>query len=102
MAAMGENFHESQEGKVGHELKEEMEHKVSKQQEPIPVKPLLPALLEGLREKRAVLEDKGTLGDPQTGTRMSFGEIQEDAYKEDIGFSLGLLGKAQVNEATKA
>uniref|UniRef100_A0A8B9P962 U4/U6 small nuclear ribonucleoprotein Prp31 n=1 Tax=Apteryx owenii TaxID=8824 RepID=A0A8B9P962_APTOW len=42
--------------------------------------------------------------------RMSFGEIEEDAYQEDLGFSLGHLGKSgsgrvrqtQVNEATKA
>ncbi|TRZ24659.1 hypothetical protein HGM15179_002361 [Zosterops borbonicus] len=42
--------------------------------------------------------------------RMSFGEIEEDAYHEDLGFSLGHLGKASsghmhqtwVNEVTKA
>ncbi|KAL6039971.1 hypothetical protein STEG23_016917 [Scotinomys teguina] len=41
---------------------------------------------------------------------MSFGEIEESAYQEDLGFSLGHLGKSgsgrvwqtQVNEATKA
>lgn len=42
--------------------------------------------------------------------RISFGEIKEDAYQKDLGFSLGHLGKAssghtcqtQVKEATKA
>ncbi|KAM3873234.1 nucleolar GTP-binding protein 2-like [Diretmus argenteus] len=42
--------------------------------------------------------------------RMTFAEIEDDAYQEDLGFSLGQLGKsgsgrvrqAQVNEATKA
>ncbi|KAM4900206.1 LOW QUALITY PROTEIN: U4/U6 small nuclear ribonucleoprotein Prp31 [Sylvia borin] len=36
--------------------------------------------------------------------RMSFREMEEHAYQEDLGFSLGHLGKAssQINEATKA
>lgn len=35
---------------------------------------------------------------------MSFGEIEEDAYQEDLGYSLGHLGKAssQINKDTKA
>ncbi|KAM7052456.1 LOW QUALITY PROTEIN: U4/U6 small nuclear ribonucleoprotein Prp31 [Acridotheres tristis] len=100
MAAKVENFHESQEGKEGYELKEEMEHKFNKQQEPIPVKPLLPALLEGLREKRGVqyrkMKEPLGLMDIPKQARMSFGRSRRMPTRR---FS---LGKAQVNEATKA
>ncbi|MBW03213.1 U4/U6 small nuclear ribonucleoprotein Prp31, partial [Eschrichtius robustus] len=75
LAARVDSFHESAEGKVGYELKDEIERKFDKWQEPPPVK-----------------------------------QIEEDAYQEDLGFSLGHLGKSgsgrvrqtQVNEATKA
>uniref|UniRef100_A0A4X1VQS1 U4/U6 small nuclear ribonucleoprotein Prp31 n=2 Tax=Sus scrofa TaxID=9823 RepID=A0A4X1VQS1_PIG len=75
LAARVDSFHESTEGKVGYELKDEIERKFDKWQEPPPVK-----------------------------------QIEEDAYQEDLGFSLGHLGKSgsgrvrqtQVNEATKA
>uniref|UniRef100_A0A8C5FUM8 U4/U6 small nuclear ribonucleoprotein Prp31 n=1 Tax=Gadus morhua TaxID=8049 RepID=A0A8C5FUM8_GADMO len=75
LAARVDSFHESGVGKVGYDLKEEIERKFDKWQEPPPVK-----------------------------------TIEDDAYQEDLGFSLGQLGKsgsgrvrqAQVNEATKA
>uniref|UniRef100_A0A673AV15 U4/U6 small nuclear ribonucleoprotein Prp31 n=1 Tax=Sphaeramia orbicularis TaxID=375764 RepID=A0A673AV15_9TELE len=75
LAARVDSFHESSDGKVGYDLKEEIERKFDKWQEPPPVK-----------------------------------QIEDDAYQEDLGFSLGQLGKsgsgrvrqAQVNEATKA
>uniref|UniRef100_A0A8C5DJL2 U4/U6 small nuclear ribonucleoprotein Prp31 n=1 Tax=Gouania willdenowi TaxID=441366 RepID=A0A8C5DJL2_GOUWI len=75
LASRVDSFHESSDGKVGYDLKEEIERKFDKWQEPPPVK-----------------------------------TIEDDAYQEDLGFSLGQLGKsgsgrvrqAQVNEATKA
>uniref|UniRef100_A0A8K9Y3L6 U4/U6 small nuclear ribonucleoprotein Prp31 n=1 Tax=Oncorhynchus mykiss TaxID=8022 RepID=A0A8K9Y3L6_ONCMY len=75
LASRVDSFHESADGKVGYDLKEEIEKKFDKWQEPPPVK-----------------------------------TIEDDAYQEDLGFSLGQLGKsgsgrvrqAQVNEATKA
>ncbi|KAF7238718.1 U4/U6 small nuclear ribonucleoprotein Prp31 [Varanus komodoensis] len=59
LAARVDSFHESPEGKVGYDLKEEIERKFDKWQEPPPVK-----------------------------------QIEEDAYQEDLGFSLGHLGKS--------
>ncbi|XP_057244485.1 U4/U6 small nuclear ribonucleoprotein Prp31-like [Malurus melanocephalus] len=93
LAARVDSFHESQDGKVGYELKEEIERKFDKWQEYRKMKERL-----GLTEIR------------KQANRMSFGEIEEDAYQEDLGFSLGHLGKSgsgrvrqtQVNEATKA
>uniref|UniRef100_A0A8B9KAJ3 U4/U6 small nuclear ribonucleoprotein Prp31 n=1 Tax=Astyanax mexicanus TaxID=7994 RepID=A0A8B9KAJ3_ASTMX len=75
LASRVDSFHESADGKVGYDLKEEIERKFDKWQEPPPVK-----------------------------------QIEDDAYQEDLGFSLGQLGKsgsgrvrqAQVNDVTKA
>ncbi|XP_039584171.1 U4/U6 small nuclear ribonucleoprotein Prp31-like, partial [Passer montanus] len=110
-----QNFLEFQ---VGYELKEEIERKFDKWQEPPPVKQVkpLPAPLDGQRKKRGgrryrkMKERLGLTEIRKQANRMSFGEIEEDAYQEDLGFSLGHLGKAgsgrvrqtQVNEATKA
>ncbi|XP_069598645.1 U4/U6 small nuclear ribonucleoprotein Prp31 [Ranitomeya imitator] len=118
LAARVDSFHESTEGKVGYDLKEEIERKFDKWQEPPPVKQVkpLPAPLDGQRKKRGgrryrkMKERLGLTEIRKQANRMSFGEIEEDAYQEDLGFSLGHLGKsgsgrirqAQVNEATKA
>ncbi|KAG8520539.1 U4/U6 small nuclear ribonucleoprotein Prp31 [Galemys pyrenaicus] len=149
LAARVDSFHESAEGKVGYELKDEIERKFDKWQEPPPVKQVkpLPAPLDGQRKKRGgrryrkMKERLGLTEIRKQANRMSFGEvsappcpelgesassssascpsssshgpvhmIEEDAYQEDLGFSLGHLGKSgsgrvrqtQVNEATKA
>ncbi|ETE70654.1 U4/U6 small nuclear ribonucleoprotein Prp31 [Ophiophagus hannah] len=118
LAARVDSFHESPEGKVGYDLKEEIERKFDKWQEPPPVKQVkpLPAPLDGQRKKRGgrryrkMKERLGLTEIRKQANRMSFGEIEEDAYQEDLGFSLGHLGKSgsgrvrqtQVNEATKA
>ncbi|XP_043943491.1 U4/U6 small nuclear ribonucleoprotein Prp31 [Protopterus annectens] len=118
LAARVDSFHESTDGKVGYELKEEIERKFDKWQEPPPVKQVkpLPAPLDGMRKKRGgrryrkMKERLGLTEIRKQANRMTFGEIEEDAYQEDLGFSLGHLGKsgsgrvrqAQVNEATKA
>ncbi|NXC64655.1 PRP31 protein, partial [Aleadryas rufinucha] len=118
LAARVDSFHESQDGKVGYELKEEMERKFDKWQE-LPllkqVRPL-PAPLDrqrkerGGRRYRKMKERLGLTEIRKQANRVSFGDIEEDAYQEDLGFSLGHLGKAgsgrvrqaEVNEATKA
>ncbi|KAK9395525.1 U4/U6 small nuclear ribonucleoprotein Prp31 [Crotalus adamanteus] len=118
LAARVDSFHESPEGKVGYDLKEEIERKFGKWQEPPPVKQVkpLPAPLDGQRKKqggrrcRKMKERLGLTEIRKQANRMSFGEIEEDAYQEDLGFSLDHLGKSgsgcvrqtQVNEATKA
>uniref|UniRef100_UPI00398F6540 U4/U6 small nuclear ribonucleoprotein Prp31 isoform X2 n=1 Tax=Pristiophorus japonicus TaxID=55135 RepID=UPI00398F6540 len=103
---------------VGYDLKEEIERKFDKWQEPPPVKQVkpLPAPLDGQRKKRGgrryrkMKERLGLTEIRKQANRMCFGEIEEDAYQEDLGFSLGTLGKsgsgriraAQANEASKA
>lgn len=118
LAARVDSFHESSGGKVGYDLKEEIERKFDKWQEPPPVKTVkpLPAPLDGQRKKRGgrryrkMKERLGLTEIRKHANRMTFAEIEDDAYQEDLGFSLGQLGKsgsgrvrqAQVNEATKA
>uniref|UniRef100_V9KSA3 U4/U6 small nuclear ribonucleoprotein Prp31 n=1 Tax=Callorhinchus milii TaxID=7868 RepID=V9KSA3_CALMI len=118
LAARVDSFHESSVGKVGYELKEEIERKFDKWQEPPPVKQVkpLPAPLDGQRKKRGgrryrkMKERLGLTEIRKQANRMCFGEIEEDAYQEDLGFSLGTLGKSgsgrvraiQVNDSSKA
>uniref|UniRef100_A0A8C9UXE8 U4/U6 small nuclear ribonucleoprotein Prp31 n=1 Tax=Scleropages formosus TaxID=113540 RepID=A0A8C9UXE8_SCLFO len=112
LAARVDSFHESADGK------EEIERKFDKWQEPPPVKQVkpLPAPIDGQRKKRGgrryrkMKERLGLTEIRKHANRMTFAEIEDDAYQEDLGFSLGQLGKsgsgrvrqAQVNEATKA
>ncbi|XP_017583517.1 PREDICTED: U4/U6 small nuclear ribonucleoprotein Prp31 isoform X2 [Corvus brachyrhynchos] len=87
---------------VGYELKEEIERKFDKWQEPPPVKQgkTLARLffLEGQRKKRGgrryrkMKERLGLTEIRKQANRMSFGEIEEDAYQECLGLSRGLLG----------
>ncbi|KAL9851363.1 LOW QUALITY PROTEIN: U4/U6 small nuclear ribonucleoprotein Prp31 [Geothlypis trichas] len=113
LAARGAGYHE-QDRKVGCELREGMEHKVDKGQDP-PWKSL-PVPLDGLREKgegqwsQKLKECLGLTEIHKQANRMSSGEMEEDIYQEDLGFSLGHLGKASsghmcqtmLREATKA
>uniref|UniRef100_A0A671RI75 U4/U6 small nuclear ribonucleoprotein Prp31 n=1 Tax=Sinocyclocheilus anshuiensis TaxID=1608454 RepID=A0A671RI75_9TELE len=118
LASRVDSFHESVDGKVGYDLKEEIERKFDKWQEPPPVKQVkpLPAPLDGQRKKRGgrryrkMKERLGLTEIRKHANRMTFAEIEDDAYQEDLGFSLGQLGKsgsgrvrqAQVNDSTKA
>uniref|UniRef100_A0A8C1JH64 U4/U6 small nuclear ribonucleoprotein Prp31 n=1 Tax=Cyprinus carpio TaxID=7962 RepID=A0A8C1JH64_CYPCA len=118
LSARVDSFHESVDGKVGYDLKEEIERKFDKWQEPPPVKQVkpLPAPLDGQRKKRGgrryrkMKERLGLTEIRKHANRMTFAEIEDDAYQEDLGFSLGQLGKsgsgrvrqAQVNDSTKA
>ncbi|MGH0173939.1 UNVERIFIED_CONTAM: hypothetical protein FKN15_066466 [Acipenser sinensis] len=110
LAARVDSFHESTDGKVGYDLKEEIERKFDKWQEPPPVKQVkpLPAPLDGQRKKRGGRRYR------KMKERLGLTEIRKQAnrmtFAEDLGFSLGQLGKsgsgrvrqAQVNEVTKA
>ncbi|XP_052433540.1 uncharacterized protein LOC127974373 isoform X2 [Carassius gibelio] len=103
---------------VGYDLKEGIERKFDKWQEHPPVKQVkfLPAPLDGQRKKsggRRYCKMKERLGLTEIrkyANRMTFAEIEDDAYQEDLGFSLSQMGKsgsgrvrqAQVNDSTKA
>lgn len=100
LAARVDSFHESVDGEVGDNLRGEIEQKLDKLQEPPPVKTVkpLPAPIEQSRKKRGgrrarKMKDRlGLTEIRKTANRMNFGEIEDDAYQDDLGFSLGNLG----------
>nr|CAB3265186.1 U4/U6 small nuclear ribonucleoprotein Prp31 [Phallusia mammillata] len=102
LAARVDSFHESPDGTVGMQLKEEITAKFEKWQEPPPVKQVkaLPAPVDPGRKKRGgrryrkMKERLGMTEMHKQANRMNFGEIEEDAYQDSIGFSLGQLGKS--------
>lgn len=103
LAARVDSFHESVAGKVGEDLRSEIEGKFDKWQEPPPVKMVkpLPAPIDQPRKKRGgrrarkMKERLGLTELRKQANRMNFGEIEEDAYQEDLGFSLGTMGKGK-------
>lgn len=117
IAARVDGFHESVDGAVGHSLREDIERKLDKLQEPPPVKQVkpLPAPIDqphkkrGGRRVRKMKERYAITEFRKQANRMNFGEIEEDAYQDDLGFSLGQVGKAgtgrirapQIDEKTK-
>lgn len=117
LAARVDSFHESADGEIGRQLREEIERKLDKMQEPPPVKQVrpLPAPIDQPRKKRGgrrvrkMKERYGITELRKQANRINFAEIEEDAYQEDLGFSLGQVGKAgtgriraaQIDEKTK-
>lgn len=117
LAARVDSFHESADGEVGRTLREEIERKLDKMQEPPPVKQVkpLPAPIDSARKKRGgrrvrkMKERYGITELRKQANRMNFGEIEQDAYQDDLGFSMGQIGKsgtgriraAQIDEKTK-
>ncbi len=101
LAARVDAFHESQDGRIGDKLLGEIEGKLDKWQEPPPVKTIkpLPAPIEPARKKRGgrryrkMKERLGMTEMRKQANRMNFGEIEDDAYQDDLGFSLGNLKK---------
>uniref|UniRef100_A0A7N8WZ50 U4/U6 small nuclear ribonucleoprotein Prp31 n=1 Tax=Mastacembelus armatus TaxID=205130 RepID=A0A7N8WZ50_9TELE len=83
LAARVDSFHESSDGKVGYDLKEEIERKFDKWQEPPPVKQVkpLPAPLDGQRKKRGgrryrkMKERLGLTEIRKHANRMTFAEV---------------------------
>jgi U4/U6 small nuclear ribonucleoprotein PRP31 len=103
---------------LGNQLRAEVNMRIEKLQEPPPVKQIKPlaAPLEqgrpkrGGRRARKMKERLGLTELRKQANRMTFGEIEEDAYQDDLSVSLGQMGKAgtgriraaQVDSKTKA
>ncbi|XP_033751531.1 U4/U6 small nuclear ribonucleoprotein Prp31-like [Pecten maximus] len=102
LAARVDSFHESVDGSVGDSLRAEIDGKLDKLLEPPPVKTVkaLPTPIDAARKKRGgrrarkMKERLGLTEVRKAANRMNFGEIEEDAYQDDLGFSLGTLGKS--------
>jgi U4/U6 small nuclear ribonucleoprotein PRP31 len=104
LAARIDSAHESRSGELGESLRAQIEEKINKLQEPPPVKrikPLpkpddLPKKRRGGKRVRR-LKQKVILTDVRKqANRMTFADIEDDAYQDDLGFSLGQLGKGGV------
>ncbi|XP_076345141.1 pre-mRNA processing factor 31 [Tachypleus tridentatus] len=117
LAARVDSFHEYIDGRIGNNLREEIERALDKLQEPPPVKQVkpLPAPIDQAKKKRGgrrvrKMKERYAITElRKQANRMNFGEIEEDAYQEDLGFSMGQVGKSgtgrirgpQVDEKTK-
>lgn len=117
LAARADSFHQYEDGHIGHNLREEIERKLDKLQEPPPVKQVkpLPAPIDQTKKKRGgrrvrKLKERYAITElRKQANRMTFGEIEEDAYQDDLGFSMGQVGKSgtgrirapQIDEKTK-
>ncbi|ODN02044.1 U4/U6 small nuclear ribonucleoprotein Prp31 [Orchesella cincta] len=117
LAARVDACHESTTGQVGQMFKEEIEKKYEKLQEPPPVKSIkpLPKPVDPPRKRRGgkrVRKMKARYAVTELrkqANRITFGDIGEDAYQDDLGYNRGMLGKggagkvrmAQIDEKTK-
>ena len=118
LAARVDSFHESTDGHLGGEYKDEILKKVDKLQEPPPVKAVraLPAPMDAPRKKRGgrrvrqMKERYAVTELRKQANRMTFGELEEDLYQNDLGYTRGNIGKggigggirgATVDERTK-
>jgi len=118
LAARVDSFHEYLDGGQGDLMLAEIEKKIMKLQDPPITKAsrALPAPLEGPKKKRGgrrVRKQKERYAVTEMrkqANRMNFGEIEEDVYQNDLGYSRGNIGKggigsgiraAQIDERTK-
>ncbi|OAF71444.1 Pre-mRNA-processing factor 31 [Intoshia linei] len=108
----------SLDGELGRQLRSQIEMKMEKFLEPAAVKRIksLPAPIDYAHKKRGgkryrrMKERLGITDVRKAANRMTFGEIEQDAYHEILGPSLGHLGKsgsgkirtAMVDSKTKA
>lgn len=117
LAARVDACHESSDGRIGRMLRDEVERKLDKLQEPPPVKFVkpLPKPIDQSKKKRGgkrvrKMKERYALTEfRKHANRMNFAEIEDDAYQEDLGYTRGTIGKAgtgrirlpQVDEKTK-
>ncbi|KAI0987233.1 hypothetical protein GJ496_000726 [Pomphorhynchus laevis] len=117
LAARVDICHSYPDGSRGQQFRNQILQKIEKLEEPPPVKqvkPLIPPIdpigqRRGGRRARKMKERLGLTEVRKQANRMTFGEIEQDAYQEDLGLSLGQIGKsgsgrvrsAQIDAKTK-
>lgn len=117
LAARIDAKHSSPDGKLGQDFYEKIKGALDKLQEPPPVKQVkaLPAPIDvpgkkrGGKRVRRMKERMAITEFRKQHNRMNFGDIEDDAYQEDLGFTTGTIGKSgmgrirapQVDEKTK-
>merc|ERR1719334_1001503 len=118
LAARVDSFHQASDGHCGVEYREEIIKKIDKMQEPAIVKGVraLPAPVDAPKKKRGgrrvrqMKERYAVTELRKQANRMTFGELEDDSYQNDLGATRGNIGKggigggirmAQVDERTK-
>ncbi|KAL3286526.1 hypothetical protein HHI36_001031 [Cryptolaemus montrouzieri] len=117
LAARVDACHESVDGRIGRQLRDEIERKLDKLQEPPPVKFVkpLPKPIDQSKKKRGgkrvrKMKERYAMTEfRKHANRMNFADIEDDAYQEDLGYTRGTIGKTgtgrirlpQVDEKTK-
>jgi len=118
LAARVDSFHQSTDGGVGVAFREEIARRVDKLQEApsskavrtLPVPLDAPKKKRGGRRVRQMKERYAVTELRKQANRMTFGELEEDLYQNDLGYTRGNIGKggigggiraAQVDERTK-
>lgn len=117
LAARVDVAQDSRDGSVGASLREDVEKKLDKLTEPPPVKfaKPLPKPIESGRKRRGgkrvrKMKERYAMTElRKQQNRLSFAQIEDDAYQEDLGYTRGTIGKAgagrirtpQVDEKTK-
>lgn len=117
IAARVDAVHSYPDGSMGRKFRDEIERALDKLQEPPPVKLVkpLPAPIDQPQKKRGgkrvrKLKERLVITDlRKQANRINFGEIEDDAYQNDLGFSTGQMGKSasgrirapQIDEKTK-
>jgi U4/U6 small nuclear ribonucleoprotein PRP31 len=104
LAARVDACHESTDGHIGQEFREEINKKIEKLQEPPPVKAVkaLPTPIEAPKKKRGgrrvrkMKERYQVTETRKLKNRMNFGELEEDVYQNDLGYTRGNIGKSSI------
>ena len=102
LAARVDSNHSCTTGSIGLQFREEILMKLTKLNEPPPVKQTkaLPAPIDVPRKRRGgrrFRKMKARLGETEMrkqANRMNFGEVEDDIIQEDLGFSVGNIGKS--------
>lgn len=103
LAARVDGFHENTDGSVGQQLRENVEGKFDKWLEPPPLKETkaLPRPDDAPRKKRGgrrvrKMKEKFAITEMRRqANRLEFGQIGEDVYQTDLGFSVGTMGRKE-------
>ncbi|KAL7647102.1 UNVERIFIED_CONTAM: hypothetical protein RMT77_002360 [Armadillidium vulgare] len=109
LAARVDSMHGSPDGSQGEAFREDVEKKLDKMQEPPPVKGIKPLPVpidtpgkkRGGRRVRKMKERMAITDLRKAQNRMNFGEIEEDAYQDDLGYTRGQVGKGGAGRIRK-
>lgn len=117
LAARIDAAHSYPDGSMGREFRDKIERALDKRQEPPPVKFVkpLPAPIDQPQKRRGgkrvrKLKERLVITDlRKQANRLNFGDIEDDAYQNDLGFTTGQMGKSahgrirapQIDEKTK-